>query len=326
MKKATATAHANIALVKYWGKRDVPLNLPEGGSISLTLEGLKTTTTVCFGESREDLLILDGRRVIGQGLQKVLKVVDLVRRQAQLDLPVQIESHNDFPTAAGLASSSSGFAALTMAAAAAAGLDLSRRELSVIARQGSGSACRSLFGGFAEWLPGDNTDGSDSHAVPLYEADYWPMSVLIAVVNPGPKPVGSTQGMQMTASTSPYHSAFVQQTVLDLEDARTALAARDFGALGQVAERSALRMHADMMAADPGLIYMSAHTLQVIQKVRDMQSQGMPVFFTVDAGPNVKVFCADGVQPQAARELKQLACVQELLRAAPGPGACLVDA
>jgi diphosphomevalonate decarboxylase len=323
--RATAIANANIALVKYWGKRDPALNLPESGSISLTLKGLETTTTVSFGESREDEFILDGVRLIGPGAQKVFKVVDLIRGLAALDAPVHIESRNDFPTAAGLASSSSGFAALAVAAATAAGLELSPKELSVIARRGSGSACRSIEGGFVEWQCGEKADGSDSFGLQLHPADHWPMTIIIAVVDPAAKPVSSTEGMQMTAQTSPYHKAFIQGAQVDLKEVREAISVRDFGALQQVAERSALRMHADMMAGDPGLLYMNSQTLKVLHHVRRMQDWGMRVFFTVDAGPNVKLFCENGHQGGVVKELRGLSCVQEILWAYPGAGAQLVD-
>jgi diphosphomevalonate decarboxylase len=324
--RATAEANANIALVKYWGKRDTTLNLPSAGSISLTLSGLKTRTTVSFGESDSDQLTLDGGRVTGPGLNKALKVVDRVRALAQLDAPVRIESSNDFPTAAGLASSSSGFAALSAAAAAAAGLDLSPPELSVLARLGSGSASRSIYGGFAEWRRGERDDGSDSHALQLFSEDHWPLTVVIALIDGTAKAVSSSAGMMHTSATSPFHDAFIRRTAADLDSARAAIGARDFEALTQVAEGSALRMHADMMAAEPALIYMQPATLAVIKRVHELRAQGAGAFFTVDAGPNVKVFCAPDDAAAVEQELRAMALVSDTLRAGPGAGVRLVSA
>lgn len=319
--KATARAHSNIALVKYWGKRHVGLNLPARGSLSMTLAGLTTTTTVEFGEW-VDSLTIDG---VALGLKKALPVLDLVRERANLQLGARIESINDFPTGAGLASSASGLAAVTLAAAAAAGLDLSRAELSALARRGSGSATRSLFGGFAEWRAGAEPDGSDSHAVPLFDEHHWDLRVVVAVVSEGQKAVGSTAGMTHTLETSPYHQPYLDTVEVDLTAARDAIGRRDLVALGQVAERSALRMHALMMAADPALVYLRSESWAVIQAVRTLQAGGVACFFTADAGPNVKVFCAPEAVEAVRSELLKLVAVRRLVAARPGPGATVME-
>lgn len=322
--KATARAHSNIALVKYWGKRDAALNLPAAGSLSLTLAGLTTTTTVTFGEGSADALILDGRAMPPAALDKARRVLDLVRERAGLRLPARIESHNDFPTGAGLASSASGLSALTVAAAAAAGLDLGRTALSAIARVGSGSACRSLFGGFVEWQAGSLADGSDSVAVPLHPPEHWDLRVVVAVVSEREKPVGSTRGMEHTRETSPYHVPYLATVDADLRAAREAIAARDLHGLARVAERSSLRMHAAMMGADPALTYLTSDTWQVIEAVRGLQRAGAPAFLTMDAGPNVKVFCAPDAVETVRRALLELRSVRRLVAARPGAGAELV--
>jgi diphosphomevalonate decarboxylase len=300
--KATARAHANIALVKYWGKRDATLNLPAAGSLSATLAGMTTTTTVALAADAEDELSINGERLEGDALKKAKRVLDPIRERAGLeDHGALIESRNDFPTAAGLASSASGLAALAVAAAKAAGLSQSEAQLSALARRGSGSASRSIFGGFALWRAGVRADGEDSCAEGLYGPDYWPLSVLIAVISGKKKPKSSTSGMTHTAKTSPYHQPFLHNVDRDLQDAQAALAQKDFAALGRVAERSCLRMHADMLAADPPLSYLLPESWRVISRVWQLRDAGLQVFFTADAGPNVKVFCA----PASSRQRKK---------------------
>jgi len=323
--RAVARANANIALVKYWGKRDVSLNLPAAGSLSVTLEGLSTITEVDFGPSDGDQLWLDGRLAGEPATRKALRVVDEVRRRAGLDAPVLIRSRNDFPTGAGLASSASGLCALALAASRAAGLELSAAELSALARRGSGSACRSVFGGYVEWRAGERLDGSDSHGVPLFPPGHWELCCLVAVLRSGAKETGSTAGMLQTAVSSPYQEAFVGGVDDDLGEARQAIGDRDFGRLARVAERSCLRMHAAMMASDPPLLYLLPESWQVIGLVRELrQREGLPVFFTADAGPNVKVFCEPAAQGAVQARLEAVPGLQRLIVARPGGGAELV--
>ncbi|MEL6182601.1 MAG: diphosphomevalonate decarboxylase, partial [Myxococcota bacterium] len=203
--QATAIAHPNLALVKYWGKRDIHLNLPAAGSLSVTLAGLRTRTTVTFtpGQAR-DAAILNGRAVWGAKLDRVIRFLDLLRHRAGVDLHATVHTENDFPTAAGLASSSSGFAALAAAGSAALGLELSAPELSVLARLGSGSAARSIHGGFVEMMAGRLPDGSDAHAIPIAYEDHWDLRCLILLTAQGEKSIGSTEAMNHTATTSPY--------------------------------------------------------------------------------------------------------------------------
>lgn len=324
--RAAARANTNIALVKYWGKRDLALNLPAAGSLSLTLEGLSSHTQVCFGESEADELWLDGRPAEPAALARALRVVDEIRRRADLRAAVRICSQNDFPTGAGLASSASGLAALTVAAARAAGLQLTPTQLSALARLGSGSACRSLFGGFVEWRAGERADGSDSHGLPLFPAEHWDLRCCVAIVSEGPKPTSSTEGMLHTAASSPYQPVFLSAVAADLDAARQAIAARDLLALARVAERSSLRMHASMMAAEPPLLYLSPQSWQVIVAVRELRErEGLPVFFTVDAGPNVKAFCEADALPALQAALAAVSGVQRLILARPGGGAELLE-
>jgi len=284
----TAIAHPNIALVKYWGKRDLALNLPATGSISLTLEPFRTRTTVTWGAECDEAW-LQGQPVQGEVAHRIFAQLDRVDEWRP---PCTVVSESNFPVAAGLASSASAFAALTLAACAAAGQDRDPVDLSVLARQGSGSACRSLFGGWAEWHPGSRDDGMDSHATPLADADHWDVRMVVAVIAAGPKPVGSTEGMQRTAATSPYYPAWVDTSPADLDSARQAIQARDLEALGAVMEHSALKMHATMMTAAPPIRYWKSGSVWAMDAVEDLRRQGVGAWWTMDAGPNVKVLCA----------------------------------
>jgi diphosphomevalonate decarboxylase len=236
--KATAVAHPNIALVKYWGKRDTERILPHNGSLSMTLGGHSATTTVEFsGERTEDAAQLDGRRLEGAALGRIVKVLDLVRQRAGMALKARVVSKTDFPKAAGLASSAAGGAAVAAAAAWAAGLELPPKELSIIARHGSGSACRSIEGGFCEWLRGEAADGSDSYAVQIAPEEHWPeLRMAVTVVADEAKEVSSRDAMQRCVETSPYFPAWVECATRNLETSREALLAKDLARLGAAAE------------------------------------------------------------------------------------------
>jgi diphosphomevalonate decarboxylase len=319
-KQATAWAHPNVALIKYWGKRDAALNLPATGSISLTLAGLTTRTHVCFGEAAQDSLVLNGASAEPSTMAKAVRVLDAVRRMAKSDLRASVGSDNDFPTGAGLASSASGFAALAVAAAQALGVVASREELSGVARLGSGSAARSLFGGFVEMQRGSRSDGSDAVATPLVEARAWPVEVVIAVASNDSKKVQSTAGMEHSRGTSPFWQGWLDTAALDLERMRAAVLANDFDAVGELAEHSCLKMHALALSAQPGLVYWNAATVAVIHAVRDLRRQGARAYFTIDAGPQVKVLCAPGVAPVVRAALTSLPGVLQILDSGPGEG------
>lgn len=319
----TATAHSNIALVKYWGKRDPALNLPAAGSLSLALGGLTTTTTVRRTTDDRDLLVLDGSRADPAATSRVSAFVDLVRAMASSDDRVAIETRNDFPTAAGLASSASGFAALALAATRAFGVQLDDDAISALARRGSGSAARSIPGGWAVMNAGQRDDGADAFATELAGPDHWDLRCVVMVTAAGEKRIGSTDGMNHTMRTSAFYSAWVDSVPLDLEEGRRAVLDRDFERLTTVAERSALRMHASALAADPGVLYWNGSTVELIHRVRDARRSGTPVFFTIDAGPHVKAFCpADAVD--AVVDLADDSSV-DVIVSGPGGGATLVS-
>ena len=285
MPVATAVAHPNIALCKYWGKRDRALNLPSVGSLSLTLAPFSTTTTVEWGADFDEL-VLNGRTGTAAEASKVFGLLDLIDSWRPR---VRVLTENDFPTAAGLASSSSGFAALALAATTAAGQKRSAEELSTLARRGAGSAARSIFGGWSEWKLGEREDGLDSYAYEIAPQDHWDVRMIVAIFDAGPKSISSRDGMLHTQQTSPYYPAWVQSAPRDLAEARSAIRNRDLAALGTVMERSALRMHACMMAADPAVLYWKSGSLWAQETVRMLRDQGIPCAWTMDAGPNVKV-------------------------------------
>jgi len=323
--RAHAVAFANFALIKYWGKRDAKLNLPDVGSISITLDALWTRTRVELDPALDyDRFELDGQPG-APGAGRVTALLDRMREIGGSRLRAHVSSRNNFPTGAGLASSASGFAALVTAADRAYGLGLPAARRSELARIGSGSAARSIFGGYVEMHRGRLPDGSDSVAEPLAGADDWPLEVVIAVSDRGRKSVGSTEGMQRTAQTSPFYAAWVSNQPGDLAVARTAISARDFDALADVSEASALAMHGLAMSARPGLLYFNATTMECLHRVRQLRAEGVPVFFTVDAGPQVKAICAPDASAAVASALGDVPGVTEILRAGLGAGAACLD-
>jgi diphosphomevalonate decarboxylase len=317
---AASQAQPNIALVKYWGKRDAALNLPAVGSISITLDSLWTRTDVRFVPGQKgDRVSLNGRSDEAES-KRVTACLDLLRQRAAVDWGADVASRNNFPTAAGLASSASGFAALVHAGANALGLQLSDAEQSVLARRCSGSAARSIFGGYVEWAHGRLADGTDSVAEPLLGADAWPLRVAVAITSKAAKQVGSSEGMRRTAQTSPYQSAWVDTQEADLTVARNAILARDFEALAQISEYSCLKMHALAMAAQPGLLYWNGATMECMHRVRALRQQGLPVFFTVDAGPQLKAVCEPSAIEQVKAALRDVPGVLDVLDTGLGAG------
>ncbi|MEZ0396315.1 MAG: diphosphomevalonate decarboxylase [Anaerolineales bacterium] len=321
---ATALAHPNIAFIKYWGNRDDALRLPASGSISMNLDGLHTRTTVTWETKRRtgpDSLTLNGSLVSGEALERVSAFLDLVRRMAGFDWRAAVVSENNFPMGTGIASSASAFAALALAATRAAGLHLSEGELSRLARRGSGSACRSIPGGFVEWLPG--TGDADSYAVSLAPPEHWDLADCIAVVSREHKATGSARGSAL-AATSPLQAARLADAPRRLDLCRAAILRRDFEALAAVAELDSDLMHAVMMTSTPPLFYWQPATLAVMQAVRAARAGGLPVCYTVDAGPNVHVICEAGAADETAARLAGLPGVRQVLRARVGGAARLI--
>ena len=318
--RATARAQPNIALIKYWGKRDTRRNLPAVGSISITLSELFTEMTVEFdGALDRDHLRINGKTAADM-LPRISRCLDdlagMDRQRAR------VQSRCNFPIAAGLASSASAFAALVVAAAGAAGQRRSRAELAGLACRASGSAARSLYGGFVEL---ENSEGSDIAVASLREAGDWPLEVVVAITEPGRKPIGSGQAMQISRETSPFYGRWVDGQPADLEAARLAIAERDFERLAAVAEHNCLKMHSVMWASRPSIVYWNSATISCLQTVRQLQSKGIPVFFTIDAGPQVKAVCAADAIARVARSLAETDGVRDVMLSGLGRGASRVN-
>lgn len=324
--KATARAHPNIALVKYWGKRDEALILPHQSSLSLTLAPIAVRTTVEWIPTRAgDLVELNGREAKGSERDRVVRVLDEVRRESGLQRSARMRSVGDFPEAAGLASSAAGFAALAVAARSAAGLTADVQRASILARLGSGSACRSIQGGVCVWQRGMRSNGADSFAHQTHPEGHWPeLRMLVAVVSRGEKDVKSRDGMRHTVETSPYYRAWVEDAEAEVPRALRAIEARDLQVLGELSERNAWRMHATSMAANPPLCYLLPGTLAVIQAAQAARKEGVPVWFTLDAGPN-PVLLTDAAHEDAVESLVRAAGAEAAVRCRPGGDALVLD-
>ncbi|RII13485.1 shikimate kinase [Streptomyces sp. YIM 130001] len=328
--EATAVAHPNIALIKYWGKSDEKLFLPRTSSLSMTLDIFPTTTRVGLDAgAREDAVTFNGAAATGDALRRISAFLDLVRERAGVTHRAVVDTENAVPTGAGLASSASGFAALAVAAARAYGLDLDATALSRLARRGSGSASRSLFGGFAVWHAGDHRRPAaeadlTSYAEPVPARGIDP-ALVVAVVNAGPKDISSRAAMRHTVDTSPLYEPWARSSRADLTTMHAALAQGDFTAVGEIAEHNALGMHATMLAARPAVRYLSPATLTVLDSVQQLRRDGIAAYATMDAGPNVKVLCPRADAATVASVVGEAAPACQVHVAGPGPGARLIE-
>jgi diphosphomevalonate decarboxylase len=319
--KSTAVAPSNIAFVKYWGKKDEVLKLPENGSISMNLSGMTTTTTVEFApEYAEDMIEINGQ-VEENDHNRAIAHLDRVRNSAKIATYAKVVTVTNFPRSTGLSSSASGFAALTMAAVTAAGLQISQKEMSILARMGSGSACRSIPDGFTEWLDGITSD--TSYAVSLYPPEYWDIADVVAVVSTAKKDISSTEG-QKIKDTSPFFEARLKNINTTLTDAKKYLARRDFSAFGQLIEAEALNMHAIMMTSKPALLYLTPASLLLLKEVPVWRKAGLEVYFTVNTGQNVHLICYGKDVQAVSAKLKTLGIVKNIIVNHPDRGARLV--
>lgn len=321
---ATAVANANIAFIKYWGNTDEALRLPANASLSMNLAGVETQTTVEFSDTRTaDEVIIGGEAQSGLPYDRVVAQLNVIRARAELGHFARVESSNNFPSGAGIASSASAFAALTLAAAAAAGLSLPEAELSALARRGSGSAARSVPGGFVEWGPGEPGQPHTSMGVSIAPPEHWDLVDVIAIISQKHKAIGSTGGHAL-AGTSPLQAARVASAPARLDRCRTALLARDFATFTDVVEADSNLMHAVMMTSVPPLFYWEPITLAIIKSIRRWRAEGLPVCFTIDAGPNVHCLCPREHAPEVERRLRENLDVSRLLVAGPGGPARLL--
>ena len=323
MTTATAQAFANIAFIKYWGNRDNTLRLPMNGSISMNLDGLYTRTAVRFQAGlSSDRLSINGYEVTGKGLDRISYILDIIRGMANLHDRAEVISENNFPSGAGIASSASAFAALALAGSKAAGLDLSEPALSRLARRGSGSASRSIPGGFVEWQAG--TSDEESFAFSIAEPGHWDLVDCIAIVSTAHKKTGSTEGHSL-APTSPLQAARVEDAARRLDICRKAILERDFEAFAFIVELDSDMMHSVMMTSTPALHYWKPASLEVMSCVRQWRVEGIQVCYTVDAGPNVHVLCPEAEIRNVEKRLREVKGVSNVLVARAGGPAKIIE-
>lgn len=317
MSRAVARSHPNMALVKYWGKQDERLILPAAGSLSLTIDAFPTTTEVqLLPDAASDTFSLNGAPGSSGQTARVAALLDIVREMAGSNVHASVSSISEVPTDAGLASSAAGFAALATAAAAAYGLELSTRDLSRLARRGSGSATRSIIPGLAVWHAGSD---EESFAEPVQGPD---MRMIFVTLSRGTKPVSSREAMRICMLTSPYYSAWVDSTKWTLEGALEACRDNDFTRLGRITEVHANRMHALIQSTDPSIRYLSQRSYEVFDAVQQLRSEGIECYATADAGPNVVVLAKPEQAEAIAGALQQYG---DTLVVGPGPGAAVIE-
>ncbi len=324
--KASCRAGSNIAFIKYWGVADAALLIPLNNSISMTLADAHTTTTVAWDSSGilpTDTIVIDGTQLQGAPAQRIVAHLDRLRALAGVSHKARVLSKSNFPMASGIASSASGFAALTVAACAALGCPWDASQLSAIARQASGSASRSLFGGFVEWERGSSHTSSVAHQ--MRAENHWALRDVIAIVSARAKRVSSSSGHRL-AATSPFTTARTLCVADWLATVRHAIAERNLSLLGPILELDALAMHGVMMTSAPSLLYWQPGTVAVLHAARAWREQdGLPVFFTIDAGPNVHLICEAETAPTIEKRLRALPAVRQVITSRPGPGPQLLD-
>ncbi|MFI9406891.1 diphosphomevalonate decarboxylase [Nocardia sp. NPDC052316] len=324
----TAIAHPNIALIKYWGKRDESMVLPLHGSLSMTLDIFPTATTVRITPTRSaDIVRINGCPAPAAAAARVTEFLALVRVLTGSDACASVETINSVPTGVGLASSASGFAALAVAAAQAYGLQLDRRELSRLARRGSGSAARSVFGGFAQWHAGSGLGAvgdRSSYAEPV-DASALDPAMVIAIVDRRPKPMPSREAMRHTAATSPLFLPWLHSCADDLARMRIAIAEGDLTRVGEIAEHNAFGMHATMWAARPAVRFLAPESFAIIDRIAELRRLGIPAYATADAGPNIVALCARHDADQVSAYLRETSDNLHVQIALPGPDATITN-
>ncbi len=330
IKTAFAAAHPNIALIKYWGKstRDGH-NEPAVSSLSITLDTLLTETRVRFDPQLDDDIFLLNGKQDEQKLSRISRNLDKLRQLAGVTTRCEVASSNNFPTAAGLASSASGFAALVAAGDRALQLDLSFAQKSMLARSMSGSAARSIGGGFIK-IALQNSGPEDAvfgraFAEQIAPAEHWPLEICVGIASESEKAIGSTEGMELSRTTSPYYDAWLAGNDQDIADAEQMVITRDFEKLAELSEFSCLKMHALALASRPGLLYWSGATVEAMHCLRDLRAAGVPVFFTIDAGPQIKAVCAPGYGDRVAEALQSVNGIRRVIRCGLGCGVRVTD-
>ncbi len=316
--KFTALAHSNTALVKYWGKQNEELIIPMNNSISMTTSALTTITTIEFSKKyNEDQFILNEQKQEGKIKDRVINHVNYIREMAKSSLKARIFSKNNFPTASGLASSASGFAALTMASCLAFGLNKSKKELSMISRRGSGSSCRSIYGGFVEWIKED--ENKESYAIQLADENWFDIRDIIVVLKNKERKINTRDAMRLSKKTSPFYSERITTVNKHLKEVRKAIKEKNFTSLGETAELDCLNMHFIAMTSKPSQIFWSADTLDIMHLVVDLRENGIEAYYTIDTGANLHVLTIPKYENDVVNTLNQLNNIKQIIPSKPGP-------
>jgi len=322
--KASAQAHSNTALIKYWGKKDEKLKIPMNNSISITCDALYTQTTVEFSKNfSTDSFYLNNKEENGKPAERVINHLDMLRKIAGSKLNAKVVSVNNFPEASGLASSASGFAALTVAACSALGLEKNKKELSMLSRIGSGSSCRSMYGGYVEWIKSD--ENKESYAVQLADENWFDIHDIALVFKKHKRKYNTTEAMKMSKETSPFYKTRLETLDESLVKVRKAIQDKDFKTIGQIAELDSLNMHAVAISSNPPLIFWRSETLAMMNFVEELRENGLAVYFTIDTGANMHLLTTPTDVEEIDTLLRKIPYIEKIITNKPGQGAFLLE-
>lgn len=320
--KRTAVASSNLALIKYWGKKDEVLRLPTNGSISMNLSNLTTTTTVEFSNKyTRDEIIIDNTVSVNRA-KRVIDQLDRIRKLAGIKLKAKVMSKNNFPMSTGLSSSASGFAALTMAAVSASGLELSEKELTIVARQGSGSACRSIPSGWVEWIEGNSSE--TSYAQSIFPPNWWDIIDIVVLLSNKEKEVSTSEG-QKYIQTSQFFKTRLSLVNNKIRKVKQYIKTKDFIKFGELVEAEALELHSIMLTSYPALIYLFPETLIIIKEVQRWRKEGLAVYFSLSTGHNLHLLCLSKTSSQIYKRVKKFSFIKKIILNKVGKGAKLID-
>lgn len=322
--KATALANSNTALIKYWGKQDEELILPMSNSISLTVDSLSTTTTVEFSdEFTDDHFFLNDVKQSGIAEFRVIKHLDLLRSKAKSNLKARVKSKNNFPTAAGLASSASGFAALTVATCKALSLKKNQKELSMLSRRGSGSSARSIFGGFVEWIKAD--EAGKSYAKQIADKNHFDIRDVVVIFEQQKREFSTREAMKISKETSPVFQDRLDHIDLKLDKMRNAIKEKNFTILGQTAESDCNMVHSIALTSEPKLSFWTDETIQTIKLVENLRKEGIKAYYTIDTGANMHILTLPEFAAEIKMILNKIPYVVKTIVCKPGDGAKIID-
>lgn len=323
LTKKSVISPANIAFIKFWGKKNPKLNIPFNNSISMNLDSCLTTTTVHYLENlKDDEVVIDCKKVDGEAKDRVVRILDIVRTWAKIKVKAKVSSINNFPSDAGIASSASAFSALALAASSSAGLKLSQKKLSILARLGSGSASRSVVDGFSEWKKGTTTN--NSYAIEIAKPNFWDLRDIVTVVSAEKKEKSSTEGHSV-ATTSPYFEKRQQELVKRTKNLKKAFQKKDIDTFGRLLEEEAMDLHVMAMTSRPPIFYLNSTTFAVMEALRELRKKEVKGFFTMDAGPNVHIICRQKDVEDINRVVKKISGVKSTIINKAGVGSKLTN-